>query len=93
MMLYSKFKFIFITSKSFSKLNDLSCAWGELMDKIRDDISEFIPYLFIGDADYNFVLAFHNVNQKWFSVITWKIALRLATLNIFEIGFCMDSIN
>lgn len=40
------------------------------MDKIRDDISEFIPYLFIGDADYNFVLAFHNVNQKWFSVIT-----------------------
>ena len=40
------------------------------MDKTRDDISEFIPYLFIGDTDYNFVLAFHNVNQKWFSVIT-----------------------
>lgn len=58
-----------------------------------DDVSELIPYFFVGYTYNNLVFALGDVYHQWLSVVARKITFWLATFDIFEVSFCMNSVN
>ena len=58
-----------------------------------NDVSELVPYFFVGNTNHNFILASHDVDHQWLTIIARKIALWLATFDILEICLGMDAID